>query len=147
MILKSQKDLDDLNIDDKIYAAFAPKIEVYDSIFTFNTSAKINIYHPVFVFEKKTETDFEQFKDEIKRSYTMNIFNVIADINDYDQYNTHAYYVTTSERETLQLLNRGHHELLQTVQRSAEMVDRLVSDFNASNMMVKNKELYPEDWI
>ena len=147
MIMKSQKDLEDLKIGDKLYVAFAPKIEVYDTIFTFNTSANIDSYNPIFIFEKKTENEFDKVNDGIKRAYSINIFDVVSDINDYEQYNTHAYYVTTSKRETLKLLKVGTLSLMETVKRAETMVNRLVSDFNTSKLIVDNKELYPEDWV
>ncbi|RLC45297.1 MAG: hypothetical protein DRH57_08285 [Candidatus Cloacimonadota bacterium] len=147
MIMKSQQDLDDLKIGARLYVSFAPKLEVYDSIFTFNTSANVNAYHPVFIFEKKHLERYEPVLDTIRRSYTIKIQHIIDDVVEYDSYNTHAYYVSTSERETLQLLNKGQYALMATLQRSTEMVNRLVSDFNASDMMIENKEKYPEDWV
>lgn len=147
MIMKSQEDLDALKIGTRLYVSFAPKLEVYDSMFTFNTSAKVSSYHPVFIFEKKYTGKFEPVLDTIKRSYSIKIQHIIDDVVEYDRYNTHAYYVTTSERETLQLLNKGQHALMATLQRSTAMVDRLVNDFNESPMMIENKEKYPEDWV
>jgi hypothetical protein len=146
MIITSKQDLLNLPLNTKLYVAWASKIEVYDSLFTINTSANPKKYYPLHIINKVSELKFEEVTIE-KTSYTLKISNVIDDIVEYDDYHTHAYYVTTSERETLQLLNKGMLRLMETIGRATKTIERMYDDFSSSNYMVENKELYPEDWL
>lgn len=147
MILKSKQDLMDLNPTSKIYVAHAPKLEVFDTMFLFNTSANINTYHPVYAYMKVGTMEFKPVKDGIKRSYDMNIADVIESICAYENYHTHDFYASTSERETLQLLNKSRMDLIETVKRAQVMVDRMSNDFLSSKIMTENREDFPEDWV
>ncbi len=147
MIITSMEELEELDNISKVYVAMSPKLEVNDTIFTFNTSANVNAYHPVYIFMKESNDTFTLVEDGVKRCYDISFIDVIADISKYDGFVTHDYYVSTSERETLQLLRKGLLAFKETTIRANTMVDRLNKEFIDSNFMQENYKDFPEDWV
>ncbi|RKZ24645.1 hypothetical protein DRQ26_07145 [bacterium] len=147
MIITSMEELEELESISKVYVAVSPRLEINDEIFTFNSQANINVYHPIYVFMKESNDTFSLVEDGVKRCYDISFIDVIADIKKYDGFVTHNYYVSTSERETLQLLRKGLLAFKETVTRADTMIDRVNKEFIDSDFMQENFKDYPEDWV
>lgn len=147
MIITDFQTLVDLPIGSKIWLVEIPYAEVSDVIFNFNLTANVNRFYPFNILEKTNTVEMFKKVGDKRTSYIFNIPQMIQELKDYEQFLTHKFIVTTSEREIISAWKDKIIEFEETTKRLYETSQRFKKDTFQSKLLEKHQIEFPEDWI
>ena len=149
MILTTLEQMNHYKKGSVLYIAPTPKVEIQDTMFNFNLSAKLSVYYPISEIEQLADgfIGFEPKETDKKTSYVFEMDDIYRDLRGYDKYHTHDYIIGDDEREVIIAWRNSIYSFIETVKRTNTMLERFKGDFDNAPFIIENQKNFPEDWV